>query len=169
MKALNKDGPAFKYLRSKFPRISDAKIKEGIFIGPQIREILKDQNFDSVLQGFEKEAWKSFRAVVHGFLGNKRNENYVELVNNLLQKYQQLGCNMSLKIHFLHSHLDFFPSNCGDVSDEHGERFHQDISTMEKRYQGRWDASMLADYCWNLKRDTHNSDYKRQTKKKRKS
>ena len=22
----------------------------------------------------------------------------------------------------------FFPENCGEVSDEHGERFHQDIS-----------------------------------------
>ncbi|UYV74137.1 hypothetical protein LAZ67_11002222 [Cordylochernes scorpioides] len=46
-----------------------------------------------------------------------------------------LGCNMSLKIHFLHSHLDFFPDNLGSVSDEHGERFHQDKSSMEKRYQ----------------------------------
>ena len=34
---------------------------------------------------------------------------------------------MSLKNHFLHFHLDFFPSSCGDVSDEHGVRFHQDI------------------------------------------
>ncbi|UYV72415.1 hypothetical protein LAZ67_9003037 [Cordylochernes scorpioides] len=43
---------------------------------------------------------------------------------------------MSLKIHFLHSHLDFFLDNLGAVSDEHGERFHQAISSMEKRYQG---------------------------------
>ncbi|UYV81492.1 K02A2.6-like, partial [Cordylochernes scorpioides] len=54
-----------------------------------------------------------------------------------------LGCNMSLKIHFLHSHLDFFPDNLGAVSDEHGERFHQDISSMEKRYQGQADAVRL--------------------------
>ncbi|UYV73962.1 hypothetical protein LAZ67_11001610 [Cordylochernes scorpioides] len=60
---------------------------------------------------------------------------------------------MSLKIHFLHSHLDFFPENLGAVSDEHGERFHQDISSMEKRYQGKWSPGMLADYCWTLKRD----------------
>jgi hypothetical protein len=24
---------------------------------------------------------------------------------------------------------------------------------MEKRYQGKWSLSMLADYCWTLKRD----------------
>jgi len=39
---------------------------------------------------------------------------------------------MSLKIHFLESQLDFFPENLGEVSDEHGERFHQNIMAMEK-------------------------------------
>ena len=38
---------------------------------------------------------------------------------------------MSLEIHFLHSHLYFFPENLGDVSDEHGEKFHQGIAIME--------------------------------------
>ena len=52
---------------------------------------------------------------------------------------------MSLKIHFLHSHLHFFPKNLGAVSDEHGERFHQEISIMERRYQGKWNPRMLAD------------------------
>jgi len=44
---------------------------------------------------------------------------------------------MSLKIHFLESHLHFFPENLGEVSDEHGERFLQDIMVIEKRYQGK--------------------------------
>ena len=44
---------------------------------------------------------------------------------------------MSLKIHFLHSHHNFFPPNPGAVSDEHGERFHQDITKMESNYQGK--------------------------------
>ncbi|KDR12357.1 hypothetical protein L798_13781, partial [Zootermopsis nevadensis] len=60
---------------------------------------------------------------------------------------------MPFKMHFLHSHLDFFPSNFGAVSDEHGERFHQDISAMEQRYKSKWSAAMLADYCWMVKRD----------------
>ena len=47
---------------------------------------------------------------------------------------------MSIKVHFLHSHLDESPANLGDVSDEQGERFHQDIQTMEERYQGRYDT-----------------------------
>lgn len=59
---------------------------------------------------------------------------------------------MSLKVHFLHSHLDFFRENLGEVSEEHGERFHQDIAKMEKRYQGRWDTAMMGDYIWSLVR-----------------
>lgn len=38
-----------------------------------------------------------------------------------------MGVNMSLKIHFLLSHLNFFPENLGSMSDEQGERFHQDL------------------------------------------
>jgi len=69
-------------------------------------------------------------------LGNRRAQNYEELVNNLLQSYQKIGCNMSLKIHFLNSHLDFFPENCGAVSDEHGEHFYQDISSRRRDMKG---------------------------------
>ena len=68
-----------------------------------------DGYFDKLLQGDEKAAWDSFKFVVKVFLGNRRAENYDELVNNRLQSYQKLGCIMSLKIHFLHSHWDFFP------------------------------------------------------------
>jgi len=98
-------------------------------------------------------------------LGKRRAQNIEELLNNLLQSYQKLGCNMSLKIHFLHSHLDFCPENCGAVGDEHGERFHQDISSMEKRYQGKLNCAMLADYCWTLARDAPTMEQKRQAKR----
>ena len=76
---------------------------------------------------------------------------------------------MSLKIQFLHSHLDFFPENCSAVSDEHGERFHQDIYSMEKRYRRKWNCAMLADYCWTLARDDPAMEYKRQAKRKNKN
>jgi len=130
----------------KVPRLSETKLKENILIGPQIRDLIKDEYFDKPLQGDEKAAWDSFKFIVKVFLGNRRAQNYEELVKNLLQSYQKLGCNMSLNIHFLHSHLDIFSENCGAVSDEHGEHFHQDVSSMEKGYQGKWNCAMLADY-----------------------
>ena len=52
-----------------------------------------------------------------------------------MENFRQIGARMSVKMHFLRSHLDYFPENCGDFSEEQGERFHQDISDMEKRYQ----------------------------------
>jgi len=107
VKAKNQEEAAFTYLQEQFPRLSEAKLKEVIFIGPQIRELIKDEYFDTLLQGDEKASWDSFKFVLKGFLGNRRAQNYEELVNNLLQNYQKLGCNMSLNTHFLHSHLDF--------------------------------------------------------------
>ena len=61
---------------------------------------------------------------------------------------------MSLKMHFLHSHLDFFTENLGAVSNEHSEHFHQDILTMEQHYQGHWNPWMMGDYCWGLVRES---------------
>ena len=54
----------------------------------------------------------------------------------MLKTFNKLGCLMSLRIHFLNSHLDFFPVNLDDVNEQQGERFHQDIRVMERRYQG---------------------------------
>jgi hypothetical protein len=105
--------------------------------------------------------------VVRGFLGNRSADNYKVFVEELLSSYQALGCNMSMKIHFLSSHLDFFPENCSSVSDEHGERFYQDIVAMEGRYKGKWRASILADYCWTLMRNSPNSTLSWQAKKAR--
>jgi hypothetical protein len=46
-----------------------------------------------------------------------------KLVSDLSTAYKAMGCNMSLKVHFLDSHLDFFPENLGAVSDEHERYF----------------------------------------------
>ena len=43
VKAMNQEEAAFTHLREKFPRLSEAKLKEGIFIGPQIRDLIKDE------------------------------------------------------------------------------------------------------------------------------
>jgi len=120
VKALNVKGPAFTYLSGKFPRLTYEKVKAGVIIGPQIRQLFKDQQFESVLSDKEKAAWQSCKKISNGFLGNFKAANFRELVQDLMDSYEQLGCNMSLKMHFLFSHLDFCPLNCGAVSDERG-------------------------------------------------
>jgi len=61
VKAMNQEEAAFTYLWEKFPRLSGAKLKEGIFTGPQIRGLIKDEYFDKLLQGDEKAAWDGFK------------------------------------------------------------------------------------------------------------
>src|ERR1043165_6615452 len=102
------------------------------------------------MTGLELQTWNGFKYVVGNFLGNHKSSNYREIIENMIQCYQALGSRMSVKMHFLHSHLVYFSENLERFSEEQGERFHQYISEMERRYQGRW--NMMADYFWNLKR-----------------
>lgn len=83
MKAIDRNGSGFLYLKEKIPKISDAKIKEGIFVGPQIRESIKDTTFAEKLSDLEKSAWKAFKNVVANFLGNHKSDRYRELVSEL--------------------------------------------------------------------------------------
>ena len=91
------------------------------------------------MKEIELASWLSFAKVVQGncFLGNRKAKNYKDIVQKVLDNFQALGINMSIKVHFLHSHLDRFPENLHNETDEQGERFHQD-QVMEERYQGRW-------------------------------
>ena len=82
----------------------------------------------------ELASWLSFVEVVKNFLGIYRANNYKEIVNNTLENFRILDISMSIKVQFLHSHLDRFPENLGHVGDEEGERFHQDIKAMVERY-----------------------------------
>jgi hypothetical protein len=84
-------------------------------------------------------------------MGNHKQENYTDMVADLIQSYKAMGCNTSLKVRFLDSHLVLFAENLEAVSNENGERFHQDISKMERGYKSKWSPSMLADYCWTLR------------------
>ena len=45
MKATNKEGEVFDYLRQKFPIKGEVKIKEGIFVGPQVKQLFQDLDF----------------------------------------------------------------------------------------------------------------------------
>jgi hypothetical protein len=43
VKAINKHGKEFKHFREQFPKVSDIKLKEAVFVGRQICEI---NNYD---------------------------------------------------------------------------------------------------------------------------
>ena len=54
-KALPREGDGFTYLCRKFHDVSDTKIREGLFVGPNIRKLMNDENFDSCLGEAEKD------------------------------------------------------------------------------------------------------------------
>jgi len=56
VKAMDKEGEGFRYLREMFPRITEAKTLEGIFVGHQIRHVMNDKRFKDLLVGPEKIA-----------------------------------------------------------------------------------------------------------------
>ncbi|GBM88978.1 hypothetical protein AVEN_196816-1 [Araneus ventricosus] len=150
VKVLDREGVAFLHLRNKFKHLSEAKVKEGMFIGPQIKAVFRDEEFEKKLSEAEKAAWLAFKSLCTHFLGNKKAENYEDLFGDMVKCFRVIGCNMSLKLHVLDSHLNLFPQNLGATSYKHGARFYQDISMFEKRFSGRWNRSMIAEYCWSV-------------------
>ena len=103
VKTLSKDGETFKYLSSKFPRLSEAKLKQGVFAGHDIRKLMKDNNFENVMNDVERSAWNSFKDAVTKFLGNQKDPDLENIVKNMLCNFKNLGCSISFKLRFLNS------------------------------------------------------------------
>ncbi|QQP54164.1 Uncharacterized protein FKW44_006903 [Caligus rogercresseyi] len=119
------------------------KVKAGIFNGPQIRKLIKDTEFQNSMNTLECAAWKSFVQVVNNFLGNTKAANHARLISTMIEAFQKLK----------------FPENLGAMSDEQGERFHQDMRQIEESHDG---GLLLA-----LKRDNTAAAHTRESKKRR--
>jgi hypothetical protein len=91
-----------------------------IFVGSGIRKLTSDEKFQTTMSNVEREAWIFLKDVISKFLKNYTDKNYKNVVNHMLNKFRDLGCNMSLKVHYLDCHLDNFPANLGAVSEEQG-------------------------------------------------
>jgi hypothetical protein len=101
-------------------------------LGPQIRSLYKANDFQNSMNVVERNAWTAFKNVIEKLLGNHKDEDYENIVRIMFKNFHILGCNMSLKVNFLFSHLNLFPKNLGAVSEEQGERLDQDIKQMER-------------------------------------
>src|SRR5699024_9719970 len=88
-------------------------------------------------------AWASLIDACENFLGNYRSSDYKEIFN-LLKAFNDVGINMTSKIHMLEYHLNEFPEQVGAVSDQHGERHHQVMAPMEKINKGTKTVNALA-------------------------
>lgn len=126
--------------------------------GPDIRKLMKSEQFKNVLEENELIAWDSLKAVIENVLGNRRAENWRVYVEDMLQSFEQINVRMSLKVHFLHHHQDHFDRQLPSESHDHGERYHQVSAQLEHCCSGKKLDSLLADLCWNLQMDLEDNE-----------
>lgn len=94
----------------------------------------------------QQKALKSLIKVCENFLGNHRDPNYKEMINEIMEYFEKLNINITIKIHTLICHLEKFKESCGKYSDEQGERFHQDLKKQAKQQwkeYGQWFSKIL--------------------------
>ena len=105
-----------------FSCTSDEKLKTGVFDRSQIRKLIQDKEFVNAMNAIESSHLLKWYT------------NFWETIKrpttSVLKYFEKLGTNVSIKLHYLFSHLDRFPQNLGDFSDEQVERFHQGIKVM---------------------------------------
>lgn len=118
--------------------------------GPDIRKLMKDEAFERSLNELEVVALDGLKAVIENCLGIHRSDDWRILVEEMLSAFENINVRMSLKVHFMHQHMDWFERQSPTESDEHGERFHQIAAPLEHWYCGKKLDSLLADLCWNL-------------------
>ena len=75
-KALKSDSEAFKHVQAMFPKLSEAKVKGGVFTVPQIRQMFGSKELEGKMTALERDAWQLFRNVLHDFLGRNKADNY---------------------------------------------------------------------------------------------
>ena len=85
------------------------------------------------------EETRTFKKQDRLFLENKKYPYHIINVADLFNNMEKPSCVMGIKVHFLHSHLDF-SGKLGTTSEERSGRFHQDVKVNEKKYQGRWNV-----------------------------
>ena len=64
-------------------------IKEGIFDGPQIRKLLKDDGFVTKMTSTQKRAWLSFKNVYEQFLRNVKSPDWKKDVSRMVDSYKK--------------------------------------------------------------------------------
>lgn len=92
-----------KYLCDQFPSLLQP--------GLDIRKIMKNEIFETKIKENEKQVWEALELVVTSFLRNKNDPDYKHIMEDMLEKFHVLRYKMSLKVHFLHSQLDYIPEN----------------------------------------------------------
>jgi hypothetical protein len=112
VKTMTKEDEGFKYLRQIFSTQKRGQDKTRHFcrssaafvmiFASYVNWILLREEPGTRLEAYAATLWEITKS-----------KNYVEIVVELLSTYRALWCDMSLKLHFLQSQLEFFPEKYG--------------------------------------------------------
>lgn len=69
---MDQNSTGFMYLKIRIPKTSDAKIKEGAFVCPQIRELIQDIKSADQLSGVKRQHGNHLKMSLPLFLGNHK-------------------------------------------------------------------------------------------------
>jgi hypothetical protein len=98
----------FQVLLQKFPHLSEGKLKEGIFVGPNIRKLMFDEDFLLTMAEVEREAWIGFKVLLPSSWGTTRTVTTLLLLQ-YAREIRSLGVLNELKSTFFEAALVFFP------------------------------------------------------------
>ena len=88
VRILDKDEHCFRSLCSAFPSLSEENLKAGIFDGSKIWKMIRYKDFMASMTTIEKRAWHAFVEVVNNFLGNRKADNYMKIVTELIASFE---------------------------------------------------------------------------------
>ena len=83
VKSFPKHGDTF-----KFSRLPEAKLKEGIFVCPDIQKLMTGVVFEKKMENIERAAWTSFKEIVRKFFGNHKDLNFKHIVGAMLKNFK---------------------------------------------------------------------------------
>lgn len=102
-----------------------------------------DETFESKIYSTELPAWKFLNLLVRGFLSNK-GEKLFRNHKRSAAEIQQSRCWLSLKIHCLHSYIDFFLRNLRAVGEEKGDGlllvYGKNGARVSRKVESDWDT-----------------------------
>ena len=87
VKALDKNGDCFRYIRSRFPGTCYEKVRAGTFDGPQIRTPIRNPAFVLHMTVVESAAWCPYVSVVKEFLEKTKADCYQDIVKQMLTNF----------------------------------------------------------------------------------
>ncbi|KAJ4440905.1 hypothetical protein ANN_10753 [Periplaneta americana] len=141
VKTPDNDSDAFRYLCNKFRELSYAKVKEGVFIDPQIRKIIADSHFQDLLGGTERDVWVAFRLLEYAIRKVQDNREGLEL-NGLHQLlvYADDVVVITEDVQNVHLLLEYRPHIDVSLTCEHDPKLQEYCCTLMccRQYDIRW-------------------------------